>query len=451
MKGVLRRLTWGLADQAVTSLVSFVVGIVVARSLGAVEFGAFSLAWVTYGVVVNISRGLATDPLAVRFSGVPRSTWKTSVASSSGMAIAVGLITGAICVVVGLLLGSRSGSAFIALGLVLPGLMLQDSWRFAFFCSGQGGKAFVSDITWALALVPLLYLASRDPSVTRFVLAWGAAAAFAALVSGLQAGVVPRLFRALDWLRTHRDLSLRYLTENVTISGAYQFKMYGLGAFAGVAAVGTVRGGEMMLGPFFIVLSGIGLVAVPEAARVLRRSVHRLPLFCLLLGGAQAFAALAWGILLIVALPDSWGHALLGEVWLTASALLLPATLSVASASFYTGASAGLRALGVARRSLKAQLFASAAYLIGGVGGGALNGAVGSAWGAAAATFVGAIIWWWSFRVGYHERVRLEAEGAETPAAEVPGAEVPAAVVPGAVVPAAVAAELQEMPEMRKS
>lgn len=447
MRGVVRRLTWGLADQAVTSLVSFIVGIVVARSLGALEFGAFSLAFVTYGVVVNISRGLATDPLAVRFSGVERSIWKTAVASSSGMAIAVGLATGTICVAVGLALGGRSGSGFIALGVVLPGLMLQDSWRFAFFASGQGGKAFIADITWALALIPLLWLATRAPSVTRFVLAWGAAAAVAALVSALQAGVVPRLFRARDWLRHHRDLGLRYLVENVTISGAYQFKMYGLGAFAGIAAVGTVRGAEMMLGPFTIVLSGVGLVAVPEAARVLKRSVRRLPLFCLLLGGAQAVAALLWGSLLVLGLPDSWGHALLGEVWYSASALLIPATLSVTSASMSTGAAAGLRALGVARRSLRAQLYASTAYLIGGVGGGAVGGALGSAWGSAGATFIGAIFWWWYLRAGVREhRQAIESVPASTGSTQgAPIAEAPLAV---GVVPA-VPEDKQDMIETR--
>ncbi|MFI7067700.1 oligosaccharide flippase family protein [Kribbella sp. NPDC050124] len=415
---MLRRVTWGLADQAVTSLVSFVVGIVVARSLGAAEFGAFSLAWVTYGLVVNISRGLATDPLAVRFSGVPHADWKKAVASSSGMAIAVGLVTGAICAAVGVLIGGRPGAAFIALGIVLPGLMLQDSWRFAFFASGQGGKAFLSDITWAFALVPLLYLAKHDgPSVTKFVLAWGAAGIFAALVSGVQAGVVPRLFQALHWLRNHRDLSLRYLAENVTISSAYQLKMYGLGAFAGVAAVGTVRGAEMMLGPFFIVLSGIGLVAVPEAARMLRRSLRALEKFCLLLGGSQAVAALMWGSVLVLFLPHAWGHAVLGEVWDSTEPLLVPATLSVMFASFYTGASAGLRALGVARRSLKAQLYASTAYLVGGVGGGIVAGALGSAWGAAGATFVGAIVWWWSLGVGIRER-RHETEPEPAGAAD---------------------------------
>jgi O-antigen/teichoic acid export membrane protein len=424
MKGVLRRLTWGLADQAVTSMVSFVVGVVVARSLGATQFGAFSLAWVTYGVVVNISRGLATDPVAVRFSGVDRSLWRAAVAKSSGMAIVVGLATGAICAAVGAVIGGHVGAAFIALGIVLPGLMLQDSWRFAFFASGQGGKAFISDMTWALGLVPLLYLASRDPSVMKFVLAWGGAGVFAALVSGFQAGIMPRVTRARQWFLEHRDLSVRYMTENVTISGAYQLRMYGLGAFAGVAAVGTVRGAEMLLGPFFIVLSGVGLVAVPEAARVLRRSVRALPIFCLALGGAQYVAAMAWGLVLLFALPDAWGHALLGEVWLTSSALILPATLSVANAGFNTGAAAGLRALGVARRSLRAQLCASALYLVGGVTGGAIGGARGSAWGAACATFAAAFVWWFTLRVGVRERKQLESEVNAGPA-EADRQEIP--------------------------
>ena len=64
------RLGWGVADQAMSSLTNFGVGIYVARSLGIQEFGAFSLAFATYLIVLAASRGLATDALAVRFSGV---------------------------------------------------------------------------------------------------------------------------------------------------------------------------------------------------------------------------------------------------------------------------------------------------------------------------------------------------------------------------------------------
>lgn len=397
-RGVMRRLSWGLGDQAVTSLASFAVGIFVARSLGVVEFGAFSLAWVTYGVALNISRGLSTDPLAVRYTAVRRSVWRAAVARSSGTAVAVGLLIGGCCLAAGLLLDGSIGAAFGALGIVLPGLLLQDSWRFAFFASGQGGKALVSDLTWMAALVPLLLLASRNPSVTRFVLAWGAAAAVAALVSGLQAWITPRLSQARSWFSEHRDLGTRYLVENVSISGAAQLRAYGVGAIAGLAAVGAVRGAELLMGPFLMVLSGVGLVAVPEAVRVLRRSVRALPVFCFLLGGAQAAAALAWGLTLMLIMPDAVGRQALGEVWDAASPLILPATLAVMSASFSTGATAGLRALGLARRSVRAQLFASAAYVTLGVAGAAMGGAVGSAWGVAVATFLASVVWWWNLR-----------------------------------------------------
>src|SRR5205807_2619487 len=64
-----RRLGWGIADQAMSSLTNFAVSIYIARTLGAAQFGAFSLAYVTYAFALNASRGLATDPLMVRVSG----------------------------------------------------------------------------------------------------------------------------------------------------------------------------------------------------------------------------------------------------------------------------------------------------------------------------------------------------------------------------------------------
>src|SRR5215475_12250426 len=81
------RLSWGLADQAVSSMTNFAVGIYIARTLGLIAFGTFSLAWVTYAVAVNLSRGLATDPLLVRFSGVPVARWRAAMAQSSSTAL----------------------------------------------------------------------------------------------------------------------------------------------------------------------------------------------------------------------------------------------------------------------------------------------------------------------------------------------------------------------------
>ncbi|MCX5562487.1 hypothetical protein [Streptomyces sp. NBC_00038] len=396
------RLSWGLADQAASSMSNFVVGIYVARSLGLTAFGVFSLAWVTYGVVLNVSRGLATDPLVVRFSGVPEASWRGAVARSTGTALGVGTAIGAVCLVAGLGLGGRVGLAFACLGVMLPGLLLQDAWRFSFFAAGTGRKAFVNDVVWGVALVPAMVVAAHVGSVAAFVLAWGASATVAAAYGYIQSGIRPLMTGARGWLREQRDLGSRYLIENVSLSGASQLRAYGLGAIVGVGAVGAVRGAELLLGPFLAVLMGLSLVTVPEAARVLRRAPQRLGNFCLFLGGGQAVAALLWGGALLL-MPDRLGELVLGDVWSPASQLIVPVTLSVAGAGLGTGAAAGLRALGAARRSLRAQLFASACYVSGGLGGAAVGGTVGSAWGVAAATVSSSAVWWLQLRSALHE------------------------------------------------
>ncbi|MFD4387759.1 hypothetical protein [Streptomyces sp. NPDC058486] len=404
-RAVAGRLSWGLADQAVSSLSNFAVGICVARSLGLTAFGVFSLAWLTYGVVLNVSRGLATDPLMVRFSGVPAPAWQAAVARASGTALGVGAALGAVSLVVGLVVGGGLGTAFACLGVVLPGLLLMDAWRFAFFAAGAGRKAFVNDLVWGIALVPAMVLATRVGGVAAFVLAWGASAAVAAVYGWLQSGIRPRPGGARAWLREHRDLGSRYLVENVANSGASQLRAYGLGVIAGVGAVGVIRGAELLLGPFLAVLMGLSLVTVAEAARVLRRAPHRLGAFCLLLGGGQAVAALLWGGALLL-VPDGAGAFVLGDVWGAASELIVPVTLGVAGAGLGTGAAAGLRALGAARRSLRSQLVASACYVTGGLGGAAAYGTAGSAWGVAAATLCGSAVWWLQLRSALREHHR---------------------------------------------
>ena len=403
VRSIAGRLSWGLGDQAVSSLTNFTVGIVVARSLGVTGFGIFTLAWVTYGVVLNVSRGLATDPLMVRFSGVSTASWRAAVSRTSGTALLVGFVTGAASLLAGAAFGGPVGAAFVALGLVLPGLLLQDSWRFAFFAAGQGRKAFANDIVWAVTLIPAVIIAADGGSVFGFVLAWGLSGAVAAAYGFVQIRLLPRLVEVRAWYHQQRDLGPRYLVENLSNSGGAQLRMYGLGAIAGLADVGAVRGAQLLLGPFLAVLMGLSLVAVPEAARILRRSQRRLPLFCLLLGGGQAVAALAWGLALLFLLPDDIGQYALGSVWQSAAVLILPTTLSVMNAGLSSGAAVGLRALGAARQSLRVQLLASAAYLIGGLVGAAVAGALGSAWGVALGSLFGAVVWWAQLRASLRE------------------------------------------------
>ncbi|HEY0238326.1 MAG TPA: hypothetical protein VGC37_06755, partial [Friedmanniella sp.] len=234
----LRRLGWGVADQGISSLSNFALGLYVARTYGANGFGAFTLAFVTYATVLNAARGLGTDPLLVRHSGKPDAAWRQASASATGSALSVGIAGGALCVIAGLLLPAPVGSGFVVLGVGLPGLMLQDSFRFTFFACGRGRAAFLNDVVWTVLLVgalAVLYVTGvGDPAVC--LLVFGLTAAVAAVVGALQARVLPRPTHLRSWVRTHRELSLRYLTENVSFGLATQMRSFVLGGVVSLAA-----------------------------------------------------------------------------------------------------------------------------------------------------------------------------------------------------------------------
>jgi O-antigen/teichoic acid export membrane protein len=400
-----RRFGWGLADQAVSSLTNFAVSLYIARSLGAAGFGAFSLAYVTYSFALNASRGLATDPLLVRFSGTDLPTWRRAVKSCTGTALAAGLLSGACMLLAAMVLGGTARAAFVAMGLTMPGLMLQDSWRFVFFALGRGSQAFLNDIVWGLAMLPglLILRQTHHEDVFWFVLVWGASANVAAAIGPLQARVIPRLEEGWGWILHHRDLAFRYLAENSTNSGAAQLRTTTVGLIAGLAAVGYVQAALLLMGPFMAVLMGISLVTVPEAAKILRQSPSYLRLFCLAIGVGLGIAALVWGAAVMLALPRGLGQLAIPHLWRPTYDLVLPVTISVVGTCLSVGASAGLRALGSSRRSLRAMMMSSSFIVIAVVLGALVSGASGTVRGMAVAALLGGLVWWWQLHLALRD------------------------------------------------
>jgi len=403
------RLGWGLADQAVSSLTNFAVGLVVARDLGATRFGEFSLAWLTYGLMLNVSRGVATDPLMVRFSGgLPRAIWAAAVRSATGAALAVGSLTSALVVVVGWALGGELGGGFLALGLTLPAVFLQDSWRFAFFAAGEGHKSLLNDCVWAIFLVPALIFAHGAHSMPGYLLGWGAAGAVAALFGMVQSGMVPDLGAVGIWLGRHRDLCCRYVLDN-SLSSAAQVWIYGMGAIAGLAAVGTVRGAQQLFGPFQVLVIGFSMITVSEGARMLRTRPQRLIRLSIVIGMVQSTAAAIWGCGLML-LPTRVGRGLLGGLWDQSSRLILPAMLVVVGTAWYTAGASGLRALAAARRSLRARIVSSTLTVSCALTGASVDGARGAIWGIAGAMVGNNVALWTHLRRGLREYLIARSE-----------------------------------------
>jgi O-antigen/teichoic acid export membrane protein len=396
-----------------SSLTNFLLSAFVARSLGAAEFGAFSLAYVTYGLGINASRGLAVEPLLIRFSDTTLPAWRRACAGAAGTAVGVGIAGGLIGIAAGALLGGTTGQAFIALGLTLPGLLLQDSWRYAFFAVGKGYHAFINDTVWAAVQIPLLILLKETghAQVFWFVIAWGGAACVGAALGSLQARVLPSLGQALHWLRRHRDLGPRYLVENTGGNAVDSLRAYSVTRILGLSAVGLIQAAGVLMGPFKIIYYGISLITIPEAARLLRRSPRLLSLFCFAVSGGLTLLAFAWGLALLVALPHGLGHLMLGSLWRPAYPLVLPTMFSVMAMCAGTGASVGLHALGAARRSMRNTLRTAFLIVAAAVIGALVAGTQGTVWFAAGASWVGVLIAWWQLKLALHDAgLRLVGE-----------------------------------------
>lgn len=401
------RAGWALTDQGISSFTNFALGVLIARSVSQDDFGAFSLAFSTYLVVLNLARAVATQPLVIRFSGVPVSDWRRGSAAASGTMLVAGMLAGILCLGIGLVTGPRVGPTFVALGIALPAILVQDAWRFAFFAAGRDRDAVLTDLAWAVGLVVILTLVSSlSPGTAQFVLGWGASAALAALVGSWRSGLRPRPLAVRSWIREHSDLVGRFSLEVVLGLAAPQAAVYVVGLTAGLAAAGSIRAAQLILGPMHVLLQAAHLIAVPEGVRIRRNHPGLFRFAISIFSAGLALGILAFVVMLMV-MPDAIGVGLLGESWHLARLVLLPLGLSLAAQGFGSGALVGLRVLSDAAGSLRGRVLDVGISLALVVGGGLLGGAIGAAWGMAINGVISALIFTLIFLASERRHRRL--------------------------------------------
>ena len=344
------RLGWGVADQALSSLTNLGLGAMVARAVSPDDFGAFGLAFSTYLITLGVCRALVSEPLVVRFSAVRQEEWRRPRPRRYWDALLVGVAIGAGCASAGLLMGGLFGRVLVTLAPDASGALGPGHVAVCVLCR-SARRAFANDLAWAATLLPALALLGRGGvhSASAFVLVWGLSGVYAA-VGSAQAGAMPDPRAAPAWLRSHADLSVPYLGEFAAL-GAGELALFGIAGLVGLASVGALRAGQILLGPLRVLTLGVRLVAVPEGVRGLRAGSARTKRAAVILSVAVTTVALAWGAVLLL-LPVSVSTALLGQSWTEARGVIVPLTLAMASTAATTGAFVGLRALGAARRSL---------------------------------------------------------------------------------------------------
>lgn len=393
-RALARRAGWSLGDQVLASATNFGLLVVVARSVSPNDFGLFAILMAAYGLIAYVGRGLTSDPLVTRYSGAGREQWVGAVRGSTVAAVAAGVVIAAVVALTAMMLPGGLRDATAALALVVPGVLLQDHLRFAFFSSGRAAQAFVNDLVWTLAQLGSISVALLvgTPSVATLVLLWGASGTLAALIGLGQLGVLPDPRRLRWWFAEHRDLWGFYSAENGLLQITSILVLVILGAVGGLAAAGTLRAAVAIFGPISVLGLGVMAIGVPELARLAARDAAAVRRASLVIGGLLALLTLAWGAGALL-LPDRVGEALFGQTWTLAHPILLFTTIDGAAAMFILGPFMGLRALGSARRSLRVRSALGLARLAVASGGAALGGVSGAAIGFAIVAPVQVAAW----------------------------------------------------------
>ena len=374
------RVSWTVVDQGLSAASNFLLAVLVARAVDAEAFGAFSVAFLVYSIVVAVNRAAVGQPLQITFAAEGRRQFRSAVRSALGATIVLGVVAGILTAATGLLLGGQTGQALVALGVVLPGLMVQDICRMAFFAGGQPARAAAIDALWTVAMLAGLIFGQSDRAdVWLPVLIWGATGLMSALYGLYLLDTVPRLRGSVRWVVGQRKLSGYLLIEYVLSQGLAQWGILAVGVWGTAAGVGALRAGQVLLGPMNILGTAAFMFAVPEVARRVAFSPAGRMRFALVVSAVLGVAGLLYATVLLL-LPSAWGQQLLGDSWSGAQMVLLPLCLLAVVAAAATGPVAVLYGMGLAKLTLRVNLLRAPMLVVGLAVAIPLWDAVGAAW-----------------------------------------------------------------------
>ncbi|SCZ11204.1 Membrane protein involved in the export of O-antigen and teichoic acid [Streptomyces sp. 136MFCol5.1] len=398
-------------DQAASSLTNIAVLVIAARVSTVHGFATFSMVYLTFTVLLGLNMAYVGQAVVLT-RGDTGAGCRSAITFTSLASCIVGVLLATVGAVTGAVTGGWAGpgGAFLALGLVLPLVLVQDGLRYAFSTLRRPGLALAADTLRLVCVVPALLLQPRHAAPGLLVAVWGVSAAPALLlglrllwphVRGSRADLRPYVRRG--------HLGQRFVVEFAVGNASSQLAVLGLGLFAAPLAVGALRGATTLFGPLNVLFNSVNAFGPPLLNRLGgRRATTRATA---LLGLVLSAVGLAWGLVLY-ALPDHVGRQLLGDTWQLTATLLPASGAQYAVMGLGTCALVTLRVLRP-RATLSVQVVFSLLAVVLMLAGYLLTGsALGAAWGLAAGSALKAVAAW--TRVA-----RLRVEEA-TPTAAVP-------------------------------
>jgi O-antigen/teichoic acid export membrane protein len=334
-----RRLTTITVDQVVSGASNLGVSVLAAHALGLRAFGLWELTFLVFVLVQSVSRALVCEPVLVHPQEAderPGDVIGTAVVLGLGQGMLIGAAGCA-----ALWWDGGLGRALLVLAVCMPLLVIQDLGRYLAFVRHEPARALTLDLAW-LGLVVLamaVVLGTDHATLGWFALAWAGSGAGAGLLTLHHHRASPWRFD-LGWLRETWHLTRRYLVSGVFGTGGALAVVLVVAGMAGAAALGAVRGAQLLTRPFVTIYIAATSAGVSELSRIdpgssdYARHVRRT---------TTVSTAMALVILVVlVLLPDAVGKLAIGDVWTAAEPLVLPATVQLVFVALASGTRAGL-------------------------------------------------------------------------------------------------------------
>lgn len=418
VRSLATRASWNLIDQAVYSLANMLLVIVVGANMGADEFGAFAIGFLIYGIGVAVAKATSGQPLQIHHSADPIEKFRDATSRANGATLAMALVGSAGLVVVGLLLGGPVGIVLLALAACLPGLMVQDNYRMAFFANGTPHLAAVIDIAKAVLQFGFLFalIAMGWTSVGVLTLSWGLAGTLSAVMGAVLLKSWPRLGATLDWFRDKRELVKYLLGMYVLGLGASQLGQLLIPVLGSPRDSGAIRAADTLRGPLNTLGQAALAFAVPEISRrgEMGAAARLKGMYALSIGTGLIAAVYVTALLLI---PERLGTLMFNETWAGAQEVLLPMGLLSVIASATSGPGALLLGMGLAKRTFRINVIKAPLLLAMLIPATYVWGAPGAAWSMALAELIIMPFWYWTAIRGAKGRYDHEIEAESQPAA----------------------------------
>lgn len=391
-------------SQGLSSVTNLFVVLWAAHTISAIDFGKFSLLLLVYAFVMGPVHAVVSMRVVVHPHDAdqrPRDVL--------GNAFALGLGGGAACALVGvaqIIAGWDLGPALVTLGLFLPFLVLHDVGRWVGVARSQPVRAVTLDALWLAAMVggAILVHSTLPATLLNLTAVWAGSGALASLLLLAQYGFLRPREIFSTWLRERWHASWRLLVGNVTATGSALAGASLIAIVSTPLAVAAVRGAILLGRPTSAIQNAVASSMAADVAREQSddRSLMRHQQRTMLVSAGVALI----NLVVLFAIPDSLGRAVLGNVWPVLAPLLLPVSLWLIAAAAQAGAPPAL----IGRRQFQT---AMVVQIVGGllnvtalVGGAVIAGVEGAVWGLVVGQLAMAACWWFGL-VRYLRRRRV--------------------------------------------